>query len=222
MNLAIVIPALNEAEQLPATLDGLRGQEAIVVDGGSRDGTTAIAAHHGAHVLVQTGGRAAQLNAGAAASDAGTLLFLHADTHLPENWAGEVERILSTGKSRVLGAFSLAIRDATPGERIVAAGANIRSRRFGLPYGDQGLFLRRATFDALGGFRALPIMEDYDFVRRARRLGRIVTSPLAVTTSARRWRHRGTFRTTLLNQAMLVGWHAGLSPARLARLYRGT
>ncbi|MEM8827112.1 MAG: glycosyltransferase family 2 protein, partial [Pseudomonadota bacterium] len=160
-----------------------------------------------------------QLNAGAKAARASTLLFLHADTRLPAGWQPKVEAALDR-PGPVVGAFSLAIEDAGMRLSLVALGANVRSRLLGRPYGDQALFMRRSTFAALGGFRALPIMEDLDFVRRAARIGHIVTLPDRVVTSARRWRRHGAAKSVAINQAMLVGEALGMPHERLAAFYR--
>jgi hypothetical protein len=106
-------------------------------------------------------------------------------------------------------------------KRMIEWGAGLRSRWLQLPYGDQGIFCARALFETMGGFAALPIMEDYEMVRRLRRFGRIVTLAAAARTSGRRWEKAGVLRTTLINQIMLIGYHMGVSPARLARFYRG-
>jgi rSAM/selenodomain-associated transferase 2 len=221
VSLAVVIPALNEAPNIAATLAPVLAEadEVIVVDGGSGDGTAEAAAGAGARVLGATGGRAAQQNAGAAAATADLLLFLHADTRLPAGWSEAVRATLAD-PGVALGAFSLAIDGATGTERLVAAGANLRSRSWGVPYGDQALFLRRAVFERLGGFAPLPIMEDWDLARRARALGRIRVLELAAVTSPRRWRKLGVARTLWRNQLMLLGWRLGLAPDRLAAFYR--
>ena len=223
MRVAVVIPTLNEADNIAATLMPALAEadEVVVVDGGSVDATRELAAAAGVPVLTVTGGRAAQQNAGAAGTSAEALLFLHADTRLPVGWAAAVRGALAE-PGVALGAFRLAIDGATASEWLMAAGANARSRSWGVPYGDQALFLRRATFDALGGFAVLPIMEDWEFARRARRLGHIYLLDLIVMTSPRRWRRLGPWRTWGRNQLMLIGWRLGLSPARLAAYYRGS
>ena len=146
-------------------------------------------------------------------------MFLHGDTRLPFNYLDGIRECL--GEDGVIaGAFSLAFDRITPSLRLIEWGANRRSRRGQLPYGDQALFLRKDTFDAMGGFQELPVMEDYEFVLRLRRRGRIAIAPAAVVTSARRWEAHGAWRTTLTHQAMLLGWRLGVSPERLAQWRR--
>ncbi len=217
--LSVIVPALNEADSLSATLARVRSDpaaEVIVVDGGSRDETAAIARQAGARCVNSRPGRAVQMNAGAAEARGETLLFLHADTLLPPDYRQQAERVLGQ-EGVVAGAFRLAFDDRRLSLRLIAAAANLRSRFRQLPYGDQVLFLRRETFAALGGFRELPVMEDYDLVRRLRTRGRVALAPAYVTTSARRWLHNGIWRTTLTHQRMLWGWKLGLSPDRLLR-----
>lgn len=222
--LSVVIPTLNEAAALPATLAALQNHadgvalDVVVADGGSTDDTRAIAIANGARV-VSARARGAQMNAGAAAAHASALLFLHADTLVPPGFAHQALSALA-GDDVALAAYHLKISDADWRLRLVEAGANLRSRWLGLPYGDQGLALRRVTFAALGGFADLPILEDYQLVRAARHHGPIVLMAGAVVTAARRWRHMGIARTWLINQAMLIGYHCGLAPERLSRLYR--
>ncbi|MGB3721541.1 MAG: TIGR04283 family arsenosugar biosynthesis glycosyltransferase [Pacificimonas sp.] len=218
MRFSVVIPALNEAENIAACIASAKGAQVIVTDGGSGDATIDIARNHGADIIVGTGGRGAQQNAGAGHADGNALLFLHADTVLPTGWRAAAERLLARPEVAV-GAFSLSIRDARNREAIIAGGANLRSRLLSLPYGDQALFLRRETFDRLGGFNPLPVMEDFDLVHRARKLGEVKTLPQTVTTSNRRWRRVGALRTLLINQAMLAGWAMDVPPERLARFY---
>ncbi|MGB7406173.1 MAG: TIGR04283 family arsenosugar biosynthesis glycosyltransferase [Pacificimonas sp.] len=218
LTISVIIPSLNEAQRIGACVRALGDVEVIVADGGSSDDTVARAEAAGAAVVVERGGRGAQQNAGAATARGNHLLFLHADTLLPDGWVDLVVGAL--GRLDVaLGAFSLGIEGARFGERLIASGANVRSRLFSLPYGDQALFLRRETFDKLGGFRPLPIMEDYDLVCRAQRVGTVETMPQKATTSNRRWRQTGLVRSVAINQLILAGYVFGFSTKRLARFY---
>ncbi|MBA2114174.1 TIGR04283 family arsenosugar biosynthesis glycosyltransferase [Bremerella alba] len=224
--LSIVIPTLNEAERLADTLQFVRSRcvsesdlEVIVADGGSTDDTAEIASENQAKVVVCNRGRGIQMNAGAAIASGETLLFLHADAQLPVRYDDIIQNMLR-GKA-VAGAFRLQIDHDTPGLRMVARLANLRSRMLQRPYGDQGLFLRSQTFYELGGFRNWPLMEDFEFVQRLRKRGPIGLANDAMTVSARRWQKRGVVQTTCLNQAIVLAWRIGISPQRLATWYRG-
>ncbi len=217
---SVIVPVLNEAAALPATLTSIGSEaEVIVVDGGSRDATRAIALEHGATLLATAPGRARQMNAGAAAASGEVLLFLHGDTRLPEAWESRLRQGLEQPRT-IATAFRLAIDDPRRRFRWLEAAVTLRSRWLGLPYGDQALALTRDSFEAVGGFPDLPLLEDYELVRALRHRGRIELLPSAVTTSARRWQHLGLGRTTLINQAVLLGWHLGVPADRLARFYR--
>lgn len=224
--LSVIIPTLNEECCLDETLRFLRQQartppRVIVVDGGSTDGTGAIARAHGALFTVETGGRAAQLNAGAALSGEGALFFLHADTLVPAGYDGAIARTLGIPDTSA-GAFPLSIRGATGLLRIVQLSVNLRARFLRTPYGDQGLFVRRANFNAVGGYPLMPFLEDYELVRRLNRRGRVrIASGAPVSTSPRRWRALGVVRTTLMNQCIIFGYHAGVPVRLLAKWYRG-
>jgi rSAM/selenodomain-associated transferase 2/rSAM/selenodomain-associated transferase 1 len=219
---SVVIPTLNEAEHLPLTLTHAAGGqplEIIVADGGSRDGTLTIAQSCGARVVTSNGNRAGQMNLGAQAAHGETLLFLHGDTLLPANYSD----VLFDGlrKPQVVGgAFAFRIRDRFRGRRLVESLTNLRSRIWHMPYGDQALFVRRWAFAELGGFPEQPIMEDYEFVRRLRQVGKLAILHEAVLTSGRRWQRLGFFRTTLINQLVILGYRCGVPPAKLAALYR--
>lgn len=221
--ISVIIPALNEAQQLAAAVQSaLAGDniEVIVADGGSTDGTGKTALHLGVRLIETAPGRARQMNAGAAVAAGEILLFLHADTRLPVGFARSVRQALAR-PGAAGGAFSLRI-DA-PGRLIrwIEAGANRRSQRLGLPYGDQGIFLSADVFRALGGVPDLPIMEDFVLVRRLGRLGKVVVLDDRILTSGRRWQRRGALKTTIINQLMVAGFYLGMTPDRLARLYRG-
>ncbi len=215
--LSVIIPAKDEAEEIAAAVRAARRgpAEVLVVDGGSTDATGAIAEAEGARVATADPGRANQMNAGARLATGDVLLFVHADTRLPTDYARAVRRTLSRS-GVVAGAFDLAIDDGRRCFRAVEALVRLRSRLGELPYGDQALFLSRAVFDRAGGFSALPVMEDYDLVRRLRRHGRIATVRPPVLTSPRRWETDGVLRTAWINQVTLLAWWGGVRPERIA------
>jgi uncharacterized protein len=220
---SVIIPARNEQRQIRAAIASAQcghPHEIIVVDGGSIDPTRETAQAAGAKVLLTAAGRARQLNAGAARAEGNVLLFLHADTQLPPDWPAHVRHTLSRS-GVAAGAFRFAIAEPFRGRWLVEGMTNLRSRWLQTPYGDQGLFLRRALFEEMGGFAQLPIMEDYEFNRRLRLRGRVLTAMGTARTSGRRWRALGLVRTTMINQLIIAGYRLGLSPQRLARLYRG-
>ncbi len=220
--ISVIIPALNEAAHIAPALQTVRQcspYEIIVVDGGSADQTCAVAQSLGATVIHSKRGRARQMNAGAARATGNVLLFLHADTVLPENWMRVVTDTL--GKPGVVaGSFGFRVAENFPGRWLMEWTTNLRSRWFQNPYGDQTQFLRRALFEELGGFADLPIMEDYELNQRLRRRGRVATSAAAAITSGRRWKKLGLIRTTLINTMIIAGFHLGVCPHKLGRLYR--
>ncbi|MDH3558342.1 MAG: TIGR04283 family arsenosugar biosynthesis glycosyltransferase, partial [Deltaproteobacteria bacterium] len=204
--ISIIIPTLNEAESIAATMKSAQactGVEIVVADGRSSDGTDELAKGLGARLLTITGGRAKQVNAGAMAASSDVLLFLHGDTRLPDGFDKHVLNLL-TMPGTVAGAFGLGIDGPEIGLRIVEKLANFRSRVFQMPYGDQAIFLRSNLFSSIGGFPEIPIMEDFVFMRRLKKEGRIAIAPVAVQTSARRWLKLGILKTTLINQAVLL------------------
>lgn len=220
--LSVIIPTLDEAAHIDAVLaDVLKGDglEVIVIDGGSRDGTLERAAGYGVRTCRAPIGRARQMNLGAAAARGALYLFLHADSRLPAGFDKVVRRVLSDS-AVAAGAFSLGIAADARSLRMVAWGANLRSRILGLPYGDQGLFLRASRFHRCGGFPDLPIMEDFVLMRRLRKTGAVVTVPDRILTSPRRWRRQGILRTTLVNQIIIMAYLLGVAPERLRRWYR--
>ncbi len=218
--ISVIIPALDEAGIIARTVDHARAlgaAEVIVADGGSKDGTAGIAERAGARVILSDPGRATQQNAGAASASGNVFLFLHADTRLPEGALARVTSVIGE-RGVALGAFRLGFDRDGRGLRFLIFGADLRGRLFNLPYGDQGLFLRRETFERLGGFREIPTMEDLCLVRRARRLGRVVIAPERVRTSPRSYERRGLVRNMLLNWTSVSLFVLGVRPERLARL----
>jgi len=223
-DISIIIPTLNEESEVDhwGELSSHSGEdggcEVIIVDGGSTDQTVALAQSRGFRVETRPSGRGAQLNYGARLAKGKVLLFLHADTRIPPGFAALILRCLNE-TATLAGAFSLAIDRAGWRLRFVAHCANLRSRLFALPYGDQALFIRRDDFLRLGGFPETPIMEDFIFIRKAGKQGRVTTLPQAVTTSARRWRRLGVMRATIINQLVILGFYAGVPLTQLASLY---
>ncbi len=220
--ISVVIPTLDEADALPATLEAVGTSpsvEVIVVDGGSSDETCSIAEAAGATVVRGVRGRAVQMNEGARLAVGDALVFLHADTLLPLGWADEVRRTLSerptVGLPLLLGAFTFEIDTVTPTLAMIRFLTRIRGRFAHLPYGDQAIFCRRSVFSALGGFPDIPLMEDYEFVDRCRRAGGVRVVNARATTSARRWVDAGALRWTLLNIATTWRYRRGVSPAEL-------
>jgi rSAM/selenodomain-associated transferase 2 len=222
---SILVPTLDEESELPLLLDALAcmpgNWEVVVADGGSRDATLAIArAYRAPRVVVieARGGRAAQLNAAARAASGDVLLFLHADSRLPcDAYASLAEAWRTAGVPG--GNFALRFDGDGAFERTLGAIYRFQ-RRHGFYYGDSSVWLRREAFDQLGGYREIPIMDDYDLVRRLEALGPTRCLPGPATTSARRWRAMGIPRTVLAWVVIRWLYVAGVSPQRLAKLYR--
>ncbi len=220
--LSVVVPALDSADCLTPCLRSLdaAGGEVIVVDGGSRDGTAALAESRGARVVTSAAGRGAQLVAGAAAARGRWLLFLHADTRLSEGWWNAAKGFMEAAAASEdhAGFFRFALDDDSPAARRLETLVDWRCRLLGLPYGDQGLLISRAFFDALGGFRPMPLMEDVEFIRRIGRR-RLVMLDAQAVTSAARYRRDGYLRRSARNISCLILYLLGLSPRTLVRLY---
>jgi rSAM/selenodomain-associated transferase 2 len=216
-----VIPTLDAAMELPSTLAALAASrliaEVVVVDGGSRDESVGIAEQAGAIVIEAPRGRGTQLAAGAAVATGDWLLFLHADCRPLPGWDDAVRAFIA-GSPDKGGYFDLALDDEAPAARRLERMVAWRCRVLALPYGDQGLLIRRNLYDAVGGYAAIPLMEDVDIVRR---LGRARLAPIGATmlASARRYRREGYWRRPLRNICCLALYFAGVSPARIVRLY---
>lgn len=221
--LTIVIPVLDEAEIIGAALKALaplrqRGAEIIVADGGSRDGTPRLARAYCDHVIAAPRGRAAQMNAGAAIANGGTLLFLHADTRLP----AQADRLIDAGisqRGRAWGRFDVRIDGRHKLLPLIARSMNMRSRLTGIATGDQAIFVVREAFAAAGGFPDQPLMEDIALCKRLKRFGRPHCIGEPVVTSGRRWERDGVLRTMLLMWQLRFAYFTGTEPAALARRY---
>jgi rSAM/selenodomain-associated transferase 2 len=221
--LSIVVPVLDEAAAIGATLARLaplraRGVEVIVVDGGSRDETVALARAHADAVVEAPRGRARQMNAGAAVARGDVLLFLHADTWLP----ADADRIVfgAIAADAQWGRFDVRIVGRHPMLRVVAASMNLRSRLTGIATGDQTIFVRRAVFEEIGGFPDQPLMEDIELSTRLRRRSRPACLRAPVQTSGRRWETRGVWRTILLMWRLRWRYWRGEPARSLAEDYR--
>jgi rSAM/selenodomain-associated transferase 2 len=224
-SISAVIPVLNTARELPQTLAVLREcgliGDIVVVDGGSSDDSAAIARAAGTRVIAAPPGRGVQLAVGAAAAAgagaAAWLLFIHADCRPLPGWERAVRAFIAAGPAAA-GYFDLALDDASPAARRLERLVRWRCRNLALPYGDQGLLIHRTLYDAVGGYPPVPLMEDVAIVRR---LGRTRLRPLGATmlASARRYRRDGYLRRSLRNLLCLALYFAGMSPARIAKIY---
>ncbi len=218
--LSVVIPTLNAAASLARTLDSVaerRDAQIIVADGGSADGTIALVRSVGAELVQAPRGRGPQLAAGAAAARGDWLLFLHADTALAPGWRRVAEAHMAAGAARA-GYFRFALDDASEAARRLERFVAWRCRSLALPYGDQGLLIARRRYDAVGGFRPIPLMEDVDIARRLGRQGLTALDHPAVT-SAQRYRGAGYRRRGARNLLCLSLYFCGVPPSLLARIY---
>lgn len=221
--ISVIIPSLNEESYLSGTLEsvlGIENTEIIVVDGGSTDRTVQIAQAYKVRLLSTERGRARQMNAGAAVAGGDILVFLHADTRLPHGWAEHVRNFMSR-TSVACGAFAFGMAGRSKSYAVIEWLANFRSRRLQMPYGDQAIFLKSDVFGMIQGFREIPIMEDFELIRRLKKRGKISIVPTPVITSSRRWQKKGPWVTTLLNQIIILGYLLGCPPRLLARLHNG-
>jgi len=218
---AIIIPTLNEETtigQTVASAIGTGAGEIVVSDGGSRDRTVAIARQAGARVIEGAPMRSRQLNAAARASQADFLIFLHGDTTLPPDAVPVVTQALENGF--VFGGFQIRFAEDERRLRVAAKMINLRTRLTGCPWGDQAQFIARERFCQQGGFREIPIMEDYDLALRMKDAGRTVVLPQKVVTSGRRFLSKGVLATAATNWRIIIAYRLGKDPAELERMYR--
>ncbi len=224
---SVIIPTLNEVGCIGAVIRSARdagADEVVVADGGSVDGTAEAARPLADTVIVALRGRGAQMNAGARISSGDVLLFLHADTLLPAGAIGAVRRAIAEGA--VGGAFAVRLGvspDASFARRallrLTARMINVRARCSRAYTGDQGIFVAREAFEAMGGYAEIPLMEDVERSRLLARRGRTALVPVSIVTSARRWESRGPVRTILVMWGLRLAHRLGMSPARCARIY---
>lgn len=224
--ITIVIPTLNAAATLPATLSALMPatieglvKQVIISDGGSTDETAAIADACGADLLLGKKGRGAQLAAGAAAARGEWLLFLHADTKLSDGWERDAAALIAAGKEST-GYFQFQFDANNWKAGIVEFGVRLRCFFFGLPYGDQGLLISRAFYDQLGGYGDMPLFEDVDMVQRVKKQGRLVKMNARAVTSASRYEHDGYAPRVLKNLRCLFAYLRGVPPVKILEFYR--
>lgn len=221
MRLSVIIPVLDEERAIRGAIEDLariRPHEVIVVDGGSTDGTAQAVRQSAAKLALSGKGRAAQMNRGARQAEGDVLLFLHADTRLPDTARSDIRERMDDPRC-VGGRFDIRLDSQRPLLKLVGRLISFRSRLTRVATGDQALFVRRAVFERLGGFPEIPIMEDVAFSRALKREGRIACLGSRVVSSARRWERNGPVRTILLMWALKLLYLAGVPPPRLKRLY---
>jgi len=223
MKISVIVPVLDEEKIIRKTLSALDisdNEELIVVDGGSSDNTTAIAREFTDKVFVSFCGRARQMNYGAQRAKGDALFFLHADCLMPENGFSIIRDALEDEKVSA-GAFNLKIDHPSPAFRIIEFGANMRSRTTSIPYGDQGIFLRKDIFQQAGGFAEIPLMEDVELLMRLKGMGKIVFVRPPVTASPRRWLKEGIVYCTLRDWAFALSFSVfKVLPQKLLRYYK--
>ena len=221
MKISVIIPALNEAARISHSVRQAweaGADEVLVPDGGSTDGTAEIAKTHKCHVLSTPAGRAVQQNAAAAVATGDVLLFLHVDNWLETRAIDQIRAALADSRI-VFGAFRQRLEAHGIGYRLLEWGNAQRIRWLQLPYGDQGIFVRREVFASCGGFPAIPLMEDLTLARQLRRCSRPILLPGPLHVDARRWQRHGLLRQTLRNWILVAAYKLGVSPNYLAKYY---
>lgn len=221
--ISIIIPTLNEASLIRGCINLLHAEacdaEIIVADGGSIDDTREMASDiHGVRVVASRRGRGIQMNRGASEATGDILLFLHADTVLEPGWSHNILSALD--KTAIVGgAFTFSVRSLSWKYRLVETWVRMRSALCKLPYGDQGIFIRKEVFEHINGYREIPLMEDVDLIGRMRNVGRIAIVEKKAFTSERRWAKKGLLRTAAMNQVTMLLYRLGVSPERLYQIY---
>lgn len=222
MKISVIIPTFNEGKILRKSLGRLKkgiNLEIIVVDGGSLDKTVTIAKEFTQKIFLTTKGRAIQMNEGARHAGGDILLFLHADSVIASGGLGKIVPAM-IGLQAVGGAFQLAFDTDNVLLHMIAWLANLRTSITQVPYGDQGIFISRRTFEKMGGFNEIPIMEDVELAVRMKKEGKIILLKDKILTSPRRWEREGIFFTSLRNRVLMIAYFFGISPQRLANIYR--
>ena len=224
--LSVVVPVLNEARHLPFLLADLQrwpdALQIVVVDGGSTDKTIQVA-HQGGAQVVQSPvqGRGQQLQRGLQLSQHSWLMVLHADSRLSQHWVDHVQRVLSMALGRQQAwAFDFRVDQRRPMLKLLEWCVALRSRWGQMPYGDQGLLIHRSLYERVGGYRSLALMEDVDLIQRLQQISRIGALGCALTTSARRWNHRGVLNQAWSNARLRRRWKNGEDAEQLIRIYR--
>lgn len=221
--ISVIIPTLNEAENIRGCIECVRGGdgdlEIIVCDGGSSDATVQIVREYDDVILIETGkGRGSQMNKGGEAANGEVFLFLHADTKLERGWSRELLSALAD-ESIVGGAFTFKIDNPAMRYRLIELWVKLRCTLFSLPYGDQGIFVRRGIFEKIGGYRDIPLMEDVEIIGGLKKEGRLALLKKCAGTHDRRWVRKGWMRASVSNQLVMLMYKMGIDPHTLARLY---
>ncbi len=221
--ISVIIPTLNEAENIRECIECVEAEdgdlEIIVCDGGSSDATVQIVREYNDAILIETRkGRGSQMNKGGEAANGEVLLFLHADTKLDRGWSRELLFALAD-ESIVGGAFAFKIDNPAMRYRLIESWVKLRCTLFSLPYGDQGIFVRRGIFDRIGGYRDIPLMEDVEIIGGLKKEGRLALLKKCAVTHDRRWVRKGWIRASVSNQMMTLMYKMGIDPHTLARLY---
>lgn len=223
MKISVIIPVLNEEENIAASIRSVLsepGIDVVVSDGGSSDATVKVAASFPGVKIVKTSrpSRGLQMDEGVLSAKGDVFLFLHADAVLPPNWTEAIRKCLND-KTAVAGAFTLAIASKGISFRIIEFFSSLRCRLFSLPYGDQAIFVRKEAFFKAGGFMGLPLMEDVNIIGRLKTLGKVCILKETVSVSPRRWIKKGRVRNTFKNWFVFALYLAGVSPDKLYRYY---